>query len=772
MKYFLPIWVLILTILQAPAQIPDRGLILHAETGKPVEGATIEFLPSGLKTSSDRTGRFRIVAPMSDTLIITYAGFRPVRVPPGNGEPVIRLQPVVNSLAEVVVSASRAEQRREQVPLAISKLDAVTLREARPTALYQVINQVPGVYMVNLGNEQHTMAIRQPVTYNALYLYLEDGLPIRPTGIFNHNALYEINMHAVKSVEVIKGPASSLYGSNSIGGAVNFSSLDPPLVPSADLSLQGDLHHFYRADARGGFTSGRWGIDLSGYAAGQKDSWQDYTDFGRYAASFKARYTPNAATRFTIAASWNSLDTQTPGTLDGLRFSTRSYGSNQRFAYRRVNAFRANARMDQTWNNRNQTFFTLFFRNNSTGQLPAYYITDLRDQNGRYTGSAGQQNEQRFTSGGFLLQHRAALKFLNSSLIAGISVDHSPGSFYAEYLRVSKDVSRNYYTGYTRTDSITDQYDLKLFNSAAYLQYELHPAGPLTVVLGVRYDQLRYTFSNGLPPDRTRFKQYERNRYHIFAPKAGITYNFPSGAGVYGNFSVGFQPPETSSLYSSRQLASLKEAKFYNSEIGGWFPLIAGKLRAEATLYRLTGKNEIISVLMPDNTSQNQNAGETLHSGIEYSLVWDPSRAWAFRLGGTFARHYYRTYSEVTAAGTSIYDGKRMPNAPKWIANGELTWKPSLVPGTRAALEWQHIGRYFVDPAHTGIYPGYDLLNLRLAWEPGVRFAKGAAIWLHILNMTDQLYATTVAGNRYGVTYTAAPPRTFALGISYAFNQR
>ena len=68
--------------------------------------------------------------------------------------------------------------------------------------------KTPGVLMVNLGNEQHSMSIRQPITTNAYYLYLEDGLPIRPMGIFNHNALLEINQFNLQSIEVLKGPAS------------------------------------------------------------------------------------------------------------------------------------------------------------------------------------------------------------------------------------------------------------------------------------------------------------------------------------------------------------------------------------------------------------------------------------------------------------------------------------------------------------------------------------------------------------------------------------
>ena len=95
--------------------------------------------------------------------------------------------------------------------------------------------------MVNLGNEQHEMSIRQPMTTKSLFLYMEDGIPIRPLGVFNHNAMNEINIAGIDSVEVVKGAASSLYGSNAVGGAVNFltaapsrtklSAQAPPMLP-------------------------------------------------------------------------------------------------------------------------------------------------------------------------------------------------------------------------------------------------------------------------------------------------------------------------------------------------------------------------------------------------------------------------------------------------------------------------------------------------------------------------------------------------------------
>ncbi|WP_374164566.1 TonB-dependent receptor family protein [Arcticibacter sp. MXS-1] len=672
--------------------------------------------------------------------------------------------PVLN---DVVISASREKQLRKDVPAAITKIDPQIIKETRATALYQLLNKAAGVYMVNLGNEQHTMAIRQPVSYNALYLYMEDGVPIRPTGIFNHNALYEINMNGLKDIEVLKGPSSSLYGSNAIGGAVNFITADPLASTGNEVSVQGDGYHYYRGDVSAGYSSAKTGVYLSGYAARQNDSWQDYTNFDKYSASLKVTHVLGALTRLGFSATYSYLDTQTPGSLDSSRFYSRSYGSNQRFTYRRVNAFRASSRLDHDWNGKSRSFLTFFFRNNSTGQLPAYYLQDVRDASGQYLRSSGQENNQSFHSYGLLLQHSLDMSFLKSQLIAGVYVDHSPSSFYADALDVYKDRSSNTYTGYSNTGVLIDDYRMRLLNTAAYVQYLIRPTQKLRLVGGLRYDRVTYHFSNRLPAERTKYKQQETNEFNVVAPKLGATYDLGKGAGLYATVSAGFQPPETSNLYSSRQTTALKQATFYNYEAGGWTAARNGNVRVEMSVYNMEGRNEIISVLMADGSTQNQNAGATRHLGVEYQVSWKPLPQLALRLSGTNARHTYLNYSEVSAGKSVNYDGKRMSNAPAFIANSEVTYRPNFFSGFRASLEWQHLSGYYTNSANTRDYDGYELLNFRTGYDFKKSFAKGAGLWINILNLGDVLYASNVMTNQYGATYNAAPPRTVSIGLTY-----
>jgi iron complex outermembrane receptor protein len=767
---------LLLAGLAGYSQQTIKGTVADAVTHEAIAGATVlltdkvHHVQNSATTNAD--GRF-VLRGEGAQLNVSMMGYTTVMLTDFSNPLSIQLIPSSLNLQPIVVSASREGQARQDAPVAISTISPTTIKDTRATQVYELLNKVAGVNTVNLSAEQHMMQIRQPITTRALYLYMEDGLPIRPVGIFNHNALYEINMAGVRDIEVIKGPASSLYGSNAVGGAVNFITQGPPSGYAGYVSLQEDSYHYRRADASGGFTSGKFGLYAGGYLAKQDHGWQDYSDFNKSSGSIKTTYTFDTNTHLTAKASYNYLYTQTPGSLDSAHFYSQGYSSNQKFAYRKVEAFRADARLDRAWNDKNFSFLTLFYRNNSTAQLPSYYISDARSSNGQYLNSTGQVNDQSFHSFGLLAQHRTNFSFLNSRLIAGVYVDDSPSSYYAKFLSIQKNVAASYYTGYTNTDSLIDNYRIKLLNTAAYLQYELQPTSALRIVTGLRYDRVFYDFSNNLPANRTKYKQQQTNSFNVLAPKAGFTYNLTNNNGFYGNFSVGFQPPETGDLYSSRQLKQVGQATFYNYELGGWVSLLNKKLYFEVSLYDMEGRNEIVSILQPDNTSQNENAGATRHKGIEYTLTYTPVKSLLLRLSGTNAEHTYLTYSSTQTIGgkntTIFYNGNRMVNAPAWIANAEATYKPLFLPGLRAALEWQHIGKYYKDNANTKTYNGYNIFNLRTGYEFRGTAVKGLGIWVNVLNLTNRLYATNVTSSTYSDTYYAAPPRITTIGISYSF---
>ena len=177
----------------------------------------------------------------------------------------IRIEQSQNELNQVVVSAQRENQSRTSAPIAISLLPPKVIDETKATELSTLLNKVSGVLVANFGNENQSVSMRQPLSFiRTQIVTLEDEIPINPTTIASSSNLKEINMTSIKSIEVLKGPASSIYGSEAIGGTINFITKKPSLLPTAAISLQANDMGYKRADFEASGTSNRLGIYAGG----------------------------------------------------------------------------------------------------------------------------------------------------------------------------------------------------------------------------------------------------------------------------------------------------------------------------------------------------------------------------------------------------------------------------------------------------------------------------------------------------------------------------
>lgn len=127
----------------------------------------------------------------------------------------------LSALEEVTVTGTREPTPLSEVSESVGIIKKETITFTAPAHPQQLLGQIPGVTVNVTNGEGHTMGIRQKIGTDSVYLYLEDGIPIRATGFFNHNALYEVNIPQAGGVEVVKGIGSALYGSDAIGGTVN-----------------------------------------------------------------------------------------------------------------------------------------------------------------------------------------------------------------------------------------------------------------------------------------------------------------------------------------------------------------------------------------------------------------------------------------------------------------------------------------------------------------------------------------------------------------------
>jgi iron complex outermembrane receptor protein len=484
-------------------------------------------------------------------------------------------------LDDVVVTANRGASSKREVPVAISKLSQKTIQETKASAVFEIINKTPGVLMVNLGNEQHAMAIRQPMNTNAYYLYLEDGIPIRPMGVFNHNALLEINQFNLQSIEVVKGPVSSLYGPEAVGGAVNLIAMKPTLQPEMKLGIQADQFGYRRFQAAGGTTIGKIGFYLAGLSSQQKDSWMTFSDYNKDNINGRMDYAINSKTRLIGTIFYGNYYSDMSGSVNENDFYNRTYKSTTDFTYRKSEALRSKIALERDWNKHANSLLTVFTRDNKLGQNPSYGIRWTPGQ----TTAKGEINSNDFKSYGAVAQHNQSFYFLKTALVVGGLFDYSPVNYNAYQIDLKANLNpggqtvSSYEIIAERPDIRLSDYEAEIFNKAGFLQLSFKPIKSLIVTGGARYDNMGLEYTNAID-DSSGTKSYDQLTF-----KAGLNYNPFTAAGFYGNYAQGFAPPGLTSIFRAKSgtggstgvpaefYYNLKPAEFNNYEMGGWLNL-------------------------------------------------------------------------------------------------------------------------------------------------------------------------------------------------------
>src|SRR6187402_2048253 len=443
-----------------------------------------------------------------------------------------------HELESVFVTANRSAILRKDTPAAVSKLTAKTINETKAVAAYEIINKTPGVLMVNLGNEQHSMSIRQPMTTNAYYLYLEDGLPIRPMGIFNHNALLEINQFNLQNIEVVKGPASSLYGPEAVGGTINLISLKPSINPEFKFGIQADQWGYRRIQAAGGATVGKVGFHIAGISSLQENGWMTYSDYKKDNLNARVDYSITDKTRLISNTMWGKYYSDMSGTVNEQDFYNRTYKSTTDFTYRKSDALRTRLTLEHDWNDNASSYITAYFRDNKLGQNPSYGIrwSPTVDP----TTAKGEVNSNNFKSYGTIGEHTQKFDFLNAKIVGGALYDYSPITYWAYLIEMKaylnpgtpgKQTVDHYEITAERPDVKLADYTADIFNKAAYAQMSFNPIEKVVITTGARYDNLKVNYDNTLDHS-TGTKIYDKPTF-----KAGVNYNLITFAGIYGNYS-------------------------------------------------------------------------------------------------------------------------------------------------------------------------------------------------------------------------------------------
>ncbi|MFM7119806.1 MAG: TonB-dependent receptor, partial [Gammaproteobacteria bacterium] len=601
--------------------------------------------------------------------------------------------------------------------------------------------------------QEHLTAIRSPV-YAGLgacgeFLYLEDGIPIRPAGFCNINNLFELNTEQARALEVWRGPASALLGGNALRGAIN---AETPAPERNAFSLEGGGWDYYRGTVE--LRTARAGHAFA-LAASATDNggWRDDTGYDEQKLNL-AHDTAVGSGAWTVrnTASLTRLNQQTGAFVSGYRaYEDRALSQTNASpnSYRDAWA----ARVASHWTHADWRI-TPYARKSRMTFLQHFIPGEPTEDNGQT--SAGLQ-ALRFWSGP---DWRATVGAHGEWLSA-----------YVEEYQARPLTTSSAFNNAVRPAGVHYDFEVTGTQWALFQDLSWSIAESLRLVQSARVERFEFDYDNRSLDGNTRgdgtrcgFGGCLYNRpadredvYHDVSGRLGLEFDVSDSAMIYGVVSSGFRPPQVNELYRlqrGQNVAQLDTERIVAVEAGA---RLAG---LELAVFADQARN----VIFRDAAGLNVSDGRTTSKGIELSAFRALGRH-ALELSLTYAEHRY-DFSGGATGGEFIDDGNMVDTAPRWLGNARWRYAPTARIDSELELILQ--GKHYINADNTATYGGHELLNWRLRYA----LSPQTSLFLRVHNLTDAEYAERAdfaAFDPLRYRYFPGLPRHAFIGVSHAW---
>lgn len=631
-------------------------------------------------------------------------------------------------LDRVVVTTTREARALARESTAITRVDGETINRIAPTHANELIQTVPGAWVTRNSGQEHLTAIRSPVLTGSgacgAFQFLEDGIPIRAAGFCNVNALFEVNTEQAAALEVIRGPANALYGSNAMHGVINVLSREPGYRPRDQYRIEAGPDDEYRAGISVADDRGEtWRVSaLTTHHGG----WRD--DSGFEQQKINARYHTDFAggeLQWMLAGSW--LDQDTAGYVEGYEaYRNRPEDNENPEAFRKAEAQRLAARWQRALASGVRVEITPYVRRTDMDFLQHFLPGKPLEENGQE--SIGVMNRLTTGLGGGRLTAGLDLEWTDSFLT---QTQDGPVEIDNDFLRETRPPGAHY------------DYDVSAVHGAVYLQHR-QPLGEHTNVdAGARIESIRYDYRNNLATGNLRedgtpcgfggclYTRPADREDSFTTPTAniGVNHRLTRRHSLFGRYAQGYRAPQATELYrlrSGQTVADLEPVSLDSVELGlrGGF----GGMRYELAGYYMEKEN----VIYRDADGFQLSNGATRHRGIEIDLRLPVSETLTLATNFSHARH---TWAFNRLDGEPIRQGDEIDEAPRHLGSARLTWTPRE--NTDLSLAANYVGSHYLDAANEHRYHGHTIFSLQ------TRYALNDAWQLEgrIRNLTDRAYA-------------------------------
>jgi iron complex outermembrane receptor protein len=654
----------------------------------------------------------------------------------------------VTEMPALVVWAMQTEPTLDRIPAAVSLIPAEAIqRGTQQLSLEESLRGVPGVFVLNPTNfaQDTRIAIRgfgarADFGIRGIRLVV-DGIPSTlPDG---QGEVDGIDFGSAGRIEIIRGPASALYGASS-GGVILMETESAPVEPFLETRLSGGDDGFGKAQVKAGGQAGPLSYLLHGSRL-EFDGFRDHSRTENWKFNSKLCFRLDDSSSLT--ATVNLIDMPQQDDPGGLTLAEAR--SNPRQARDRNLLFDAGESVRQR---KVGLLYRKDWLQRHRLELNSYHVH--RDFSGRLPFESGGQISfsREYSGGGFQYGFTGD----RIAVVAGADTG------------LQADARKNYdnLSG-TRGSLVLDQ-DEQAWALGAYLHAAIDVLPAVTASASLRHDRVEFSVEDRFIADGDDSGDID---FSETSPMAGLIWRLHPGLSMFANVSTSFETPTTTEFdnpagggFNTR----LKPQTATNYELGarGQTEVLSRPLRFDLALFQI----EIDDALVPYTLSPFpgreffRNAGASRHCGFEGALSVYVSPRLTASIAYTWSDFFYTSFESPSGD----FSGNRIPGIPEHLADFSLRYEHDNGAYFQWSTRW--VGETVADDGNTTLIDAYTTSDLRIGFDLQAE-AWTFSPFLGINNLFDEAYPANIRINAFGGRYfEPAPERTLYAGFRVRFS--
>ncbi len=653
--------------------------------------------------------------------------------------------------AVVAPTANKSDTLVKETPFSIQTVTRELIEDRGVTSFGEAVRTVPGLTpQVGWGGTNDRFRLRGFATS----ANLKNG--------FRRSVFAPVDELAnIEQIEVLKGPASALYGRFEPGGVVNLVTRKPLDKPHTQLDFTVGSDSFRRAKFD---STGPVSDSLSYRLTG---SWQDNGSFRDFVGNdtqfispvFRWQVSPDTSITAELEigrkkASFDRGFASSPLFLNvpisrnyaepDTRVTNKSALGSIIIDHRMESGWQLRAGLQASSAQTDALWYPYGFSPITGAATPAPIVNRRKQFNhdDQVDTSVMAEVSRRFTWGG--MGHR---------VLMGADANRDKWDYFSDAnigpfgFPVNLPISL-YNPVYGTVASPLSRYDSSNYSSRSvglYAQDEIAINPQWRLLLGARYDKSR----SMARADYLVVPGAIRRTDDAVSPRAGITWTPTSAVSLYASWAKSFLTEPSGGLQRSGSLPAPSRGR--QIEVGAKFSLIDGRLEPTVSLFDIRRTNGVVSD--PADFDYVIQVGEQKSRGIEIDIPYSVTPQW--RLLASFTQ----MKAEISEDSDNSLAGNLLANAPRRSASFWSTYDfGAAAPGWSAGLGAIYVGERQANTANTFVLPAYTRLDANVAWRFGP--AQRYKLQLAVQNLADKRYYDS--GGSFVPTYPGAPRSVLA----------